>query len=695
VPHRALSIQVGELSTLEQPFRALAESIPHLVWTANPNGVADYHNQRWVEYSGLTPQDLMGGRWARAVHPDDIPASQKAWQTAIRDGSPYECEFRFKSKEGAYRWFLARAVPMRDSHGRIVKWFGTSTDIDDQKRVLQVQRFLSEATKAISSSLDYEATLKKIAKWAVPTLADWCAIDILGDNGELRRLAVEHPDPAKLQLAHDLAERYPPDKEAPRGVFEVLRSGKTEFMSDIPDALLVHAAKDEEHLRAIRQLGLKSYICAPLKARDRVLGALTLVHAESGRHYDEADVTFAEELAARASHAIENARVYSELTRAEAKLRKSEERYRSLVEATAEIVWTRNRSGEFDEPQPTWTAFTGQPFEALSGTGWLEKVHPDDREKVDREWRRVVTTKTSLYELEYRLQRHDGAYRTVLVRGVPVLDKQKQIREWVGISVDVTEQREAEAEVRRLNATLEKRVEERTAQLTEANQELESFSYSVSHDLRAPLRHITGFAQLLERRLGSQVDETARHYITTISASAQHGGRLVDDLLAFSRMGRAELAKQVVDLNAIFDDVRRELAADTEGRQIEWALSQLPSVIGDGAMLRIVVRNLLANAVKYTRGVEKARIEVGSDQTQDEIEIFVRDNGVGFDMRYVDKLFGVFQRLHTSEQFEGTGIGLANVRRIISRHGGRTRAEGAVGKGAMFAFTLPKQRNSR
>jgi len=293
-----------------------------------------------------------------------------------------------------------------------------------------------------------------------------------------------------------------------------------------------------------------------------------------------------------------------------------------------------------------------------------------------------------LWDYEMRQVTGDGVERILLVnaRRMRLPDRDDDV---VLMTVaDVTAHKRAEQQIRELNRQLEGKVD----QVSEVSRELEAFSYSVSHDLRAPLRHIAGFADKLERHLGESVDDRARHYLDVIATSARRMAGLIDDLLVYSRLGRHALRLQAVDMQSLVEEARQMFSADLGDRHVDWTVQPLPVVVADENMMRQVWQNLLGNAVKYSARRERALIEVGArGQPDGSVEFTVKDNGAGFDMAYAGKLFGVFQRLHKASEFPGSGIGLANVRRILARHGGRIWAEAAPDQGATFHFTLPAQ----
>jgi PAS domain S-box-containing protein len=566
----------------------------------------------------------------------------------------------------------------------------------ERERAEEKQRFLAD-TGALLSSLDYRTTLASVARLAVPTLADWCAVDVLED-GSVERLAVEHQDPEKVAMGMKLQERYPPDPEAAVGLPNVLRTGRAEFYADITDEMLQAGARNEEHLEMLREMGFTSAIVVPMNARGRTLGAITLVSAESGRRYAEGDLGLAEDVARRAALAVDNARLYEEAQReiaergkVQEEFRRSEERFRLLVQNNSDVIAVFDEAGVILYQSPSIESVLGhEPGYGIGETIFDSKMaHPDDLTGIRDFLRRVRAKPGANVTVEFRLRHADGSWRSVEVIGKNLLHD-PAVKGIIANYRDVTQRKRNEEEIRRLNEGLEQRITERTAQLAETNRELESFSYSVSHDLRSPVRHIGGFAEMLRNRAGSSLDETSLHYLDTILGSVEHAGALIDDLLAFSRMSRIEMRHTVVDMNQLVSLAWNDLVFDTAGRDIVRKVGTLPEVRGDPAMLRLVVGNLLSNAVKYTRARERAVIEVGSTDYERETVFFVRDNGVGFDMQYSHRLFGVFQRLHSAGGTKGTGIGLASVRRIVNRHGGRVWAEGRPGRGATFYFSLPQ-----
>jgi PAS domain S-box-containing protein len=541
-------------------FKATREGL--WFWDLGANTV-DW-NDALLEAMGISRETWKGTfeDWFERVHPEDQPRMAGVLDSHLKTREPYVIDlFRLRHADGDYRWYTTAGQAEWGEDGRPVRMAGSVRDVtakklaeDALRRAMEEQRKLAEASAILARSIDYDDTLANVASVMVPAIADWCAVDVI-EGSATRRIAVAHSDPSKVELAYDLERRWPQNRDAAGGVPGVLRTGRAEMVLDISDAMLTTAARDEAHLSTIRALGLRSYIIVPMKAHDRILGAITLV-TEGDRTFRPADLGFAEELARRASDAFENAVLYRE--------------------------------------------------------------------------------------------------------------------------------------VRALNTSLEQRVQERTSELLEANKELESFSYTVSHDLRAPIRHISGFVDLLRSHAQEKLDPKSLHYVDTVKQAATQMGTLIDGLLAFSRLGRAELSKRDVALEELVTSVVREQAHDTKGRDVKFSVGPLPLVWGDPTMLRIVLSNLIGNGVKYTRKRQAASIEVGAEARQHDVLIWVKDNGTGFNTDYMPKLFGVFQRLHSDDEFQGTGIGLATARRIVHRHGGRIWAESALDRGSTFFFTLPR-----
>jgi PAS domain S-box-containing protein len=374
----------------------------------------------------------------------------------------------------------------------------------------------------------------------------------------------------------------------------------------------------------------------------------------------------------------------SERKRAEEALRTAAEEIRDLYNRAPCGYHSLDADGTViavNDTELTWLGYTRD--EVVGKRAFAELLTAESAELFRKNFPQLKV-RGCVYDLEYYMVRKDGSLLPVLLNASTITDEAGHYVSSRSTVFDITDRKAAELQIK-----------ERSAELEAVNKELEAFTYSVSHDLRAPLRHIDGFVDLLNHQAASQLDATGARYLETIADAAKRMSCLIDDLLVFSRLGRTDMRKTEVDLNQLVQEVLGDLGPDIEHRSIAWAIAPLPHVAADPALLRQVFANLIGNAVKYTRRRDQARIEIGCYDSPDETVIFVRDNGAGFDMQYVDKLFGVFQRLHSAEEFEGTGIGLANVRRIMARHGGRTWAEGAVGQGATLSMSFPNREERR
>jgi PAS domain S-box-containing protein len=435
----------------------------------------------------------------------------------------------------------------------------------------------------------------------------------------------------------------------------------------------------------LKRYGMTCGIALGLHSTDRYFGMLG-AYAKTTREFSGNDVHFLQAVSYVLAAALER-------EKAAAGLREREMLLRRVLDANPNIIFVKDRAGKILLANDALAASYGIPVREIVGQSHAE-LHRrwGMSEEEVRTWladdAQVINTGTALRMIE-RFTHRDGTAHWYSTRKLPLSLGMNEACVLI-VSADVTEQKNAEDQVRLLNVDLEKRVEERTAALAAANKELEAFSYSISHDLRAPLRAIDGFAQIILEDYGDQLDEEALQLFNQIGRNAQKMGKLIDDLLQFARLARTELQSSTVNMAELVRSVIEELKALEPSWQMQIAVGDLPNARGDAAMLRQVWVNLISNALKFTRGRTVAtQIEIAGNYGNDAVTYFVRDNGVGFDMKYAPKLFQVFQRLHRAEEFEGTGVGLAIVQRIVQRHGGQVWAEAKVNEEAVFHFTLP------
>lgn len=781
----------------EQRYRVLADSMPQMVWATDRNGYHLYYNRRWYEYTGLSEADSLGFGFANALHPDDKERTLRRWERAWRDGESYEIEYRFRRYDGVYHWFIGRAMPVRDASGTIIEWVGTCTEIDEQRRAREALALVAEASALLASSLDYKETLAQVARIAVPAIADWCALDILEPDGSIQRLAAAHADPARVALAEELHRRYPHQPDAPTGVPAVIRTGRPEIVPAVT-AEMIAAIPDDELRGIIATLGLRSAMVLPLTTHGHTLGALTLMTAESGRHFTEADQRLAEDLCRRAAAAIEHARLYSELRqfratldrthdcvfmfdaetlhffyvnqgaidqvgypaeellnltplaikprfdeasframlapliagevplhtfetvhrhkagheipvevslqyvtppdddprfvavvrditerkRVDAALRASEQRYRALADSMPLLVWIADARGGLIGANEPWERYTGYAVGDLGPDRWPAIVHPDDIAPTTERWNASLATGVP-FEIEQRVRRHDGTFRWHLVRARPVRDDTGQIAYWVGTNTDIDEQKRNESALRHQSEALARL----TRQLEERNRELDQFAYITSHDLKAPLRGIANLAQWIEEDLGEHATTEIRQQLELLRGRAHRMEALIDGILQYSRVGRVGDTPGSVDVGALLDEVIDLLApAPDVTIQIQ---PELPVLYTERLPLRQVFHNLIGNALKHGGPAVQINISYRADGPW--YAFTVADNGPGIAPRYHERIFGIFQTLASRDRVEGSGLGLALVRKIVEHRGGRVTLTSEPGHGAAFTFTWPRE----
>lgn len=629
-------------------YRQLADAMPQIVWTDDASGQATYFNRRWFEYTGADPAEA-GQPWARFVHPDDLPPVLARRDRTLASGEVFEAELRFRAADGRYRWHLGRAVPIRTDDGAIDFWIGTATDIEERKRIEDAQQFLLDAGAELSSSLDYREALKRVAELAVGRVGDWCRIEILEDGAPVT-LVLQHADPAKVVFAEELRVRYPSDPSEASATASVLASGEPLVVPEVTDELVAARAKDEIHEGLLRELGIRSFLCVPIRGRSVVLGAITLVNAESGRSFGDADVRMAEELARRAGVAIENAQLYEEVDR--------RARASRVLETIADGVVLVDRDGRVLLWNAAAEAITGIPATAVIGHPAAEALpgYAENVSQVDV----GVGARPETVPVEI-----DGRELWLSFSGVEFDEGT------VYAFRDLTEERALE-------------------------QMRADFVATVSHELRTPLSAIYGAAVTLRRTDLSLDEEMRLRLLEMISEESDRLAQIVNDVLLASHLdsGQLKLHLAAVDAKKVTESVLE--AARThlpDGITLTFdAPKKLAPVAADEQQLRQVLVNLVENAVKYSP--EGGPVEVKLIEGPRYVRWAVSDKGLGIPAGERRRIFEKFYRLdpNMAGGVGGTGLGLYICRELVRRMDGRIWVVSDGGPGTTFHVELPVAR---
>ena len=683
-----VELALSKLQTSEERYRYLLDTASEGILTIDSLGRTDYVNQRMAEMLGYSREEILG-RYVFEFADEVAKVQVVEHLERVKQGKSDRAELRFRRRDSCELWTLVSSSPIESDTGGFKGAFAAIADITELKQTSEALRESEERFLQVTENI---ADVFWIADLTKPEL-----VYISPAYEEIWGQTCESLQANFMEWIEGI---HPEDRDRVQAkFFETVLQGQynEEFRIVRPDG----------SLRWVRDRGF------PVKNKHgETHRAAGIVEDITERKQAESELKNQQKWLEEMLNFLPSPMLLIEPETAKVKF--------------ANIAANQMAGGEFPKDLPAEKYHTIYYCTNASGERIPDSEMPGVRiargERLDG------------FEFDWHTP---GGIRSIISFGdtLPAMHGHPPI--CALLFQDITKLKVAEIEIRKFNEKLEAEVKDRTRQLQTANSELESFCYSVSHDLRAPLRHISGFVELLLKRNNSNLDETSQRYLNTIAQTAKQAGILVDDLLAFSRMGRTEMHYMGVNMELLIREVRQELELEINGRDIEWQIQpNLPQVNGDISMLRLALRNLIENALKYTRRQPQTIIEIGhvsdfcklpiSDLTaeglaeylkysnidmereserlkyiqnlkyQEDMAIFsIRDNGVGFDMRYAHKLFGVFQRLHGEQEFEGTGIGLANVRRIISRHGGEIWAKGAVGGGATFYFSLPRLQKER
>lgn len=619
----------------------LIDFLPTMAWTAAPDGSVDFVNQQCSVFTGLSREQLLGSGLSDCFHPDDRPLREKS-KAQLNEARPFESEFRLRRHDGTYARCVTQAVPVHDSSGRLIKWVGTTTDVEDFRRATDDLKLQDEHLQLALESADVGIWRLKLPNY-----------DLSADDRTRRHLDLDRNEIIGYRPQDHI---HPQDFERAQAIQTPSHDGR--YVTE-------HRVRQRDGSYRWQAIHWRIYF--DVGAANPEAGLITGTSMDiTARKEAEAE---REELRRRYQMALTAAELGTFSCDADLRLLHLDDRARE----------------HFNVDQPTLTL-----------DQCLQCIHETDRERTPQRVRRQLQESTrNRATVEFRVPHADGEMRWISSQlHISTADdgSGRPVRV-IGVTRDITETKKAEERVKRINVDLERRVQQRTAELSAANEELESFAYTVSHDLRTPLRAMLGFCDALIEDYGDHLPAQAHEYLQHVIDGSRHLGEIIEGLLTLSRSTRGALRRDHVDLSMHAEKALLDLARAEPDRRITWTVEQGLRASGDSRMIDVVMRNLLGNAWKYTANRADAVIRVHGEQVNGQLMFCVEDNGAGFSMEHAGKLFQPFQRLHRQDEFSGLGIGLATVQRIIHRHGGNVSGTGIPNQGAVFRFTLPVPTN--
>ncbi len=626
-------------------------------------------NDRLCQITGYSREELLQLTFQDITHPDDLQLDLEQMNQMLRgeiDG--YKMEKRYIRKDGEPVWVLLTGSAIREK-GVIQYFISVIEDIIERKKaelalVKSMRRFelLSVTAEQLLRSSEPRDVIESLCGRVAEFLDCQFFFNFLSDR-ESGKLHLN----TYLGITAEEASRIEWLEGEAAVCSLVARKGQSVVRG------FIQCGKDPA-TELVRSYGVRAYACFPLVSDTEILGTLSF-GTRNRDLFEQEELALMKAVSDQVSSAFVRMKGMEALKREKLMLKESEEKFRDLADNISQIAWMADGTGQIFWYNRRWYEFTGMAA-GQNDEVWRRVLHPQHESRVYQKYISCIRSGEH-WEDMFPLRRRDGEYRWFLSRASPIRDESGVIMRWFGTNTDITDQRNLEQQLRL-----------RADELATINKELESFSYSVSHDLRAPLRAITGFSTFLEEDYGEKLDETGMGYIKRVKEGVYKMGALIDDLLNLSRISRQEFIIQEVDIGSMVKSALEELRVMEPGRQIEILIDENMLSTGDARLLQIALFNLVGNAWKFTSRSQNAKIEVGRIAGEAH-GFFVKDNGAGFDMKYKDKLFSPFQRLHSEKEYSGTGIGLAIVERIIRRHGGRIWVHSEVGRGTTFFFTLP------